>query len=168
MAQYTDPRINKLKGSMSEYPTSARVVFPGLSLHRKPKPIPITFELVEEYVLYLNPEISIDVMKSSLRKRELVYARRVAFYLSYNYVYSQPGLSEVGSRFNRDHSCVVHSNKKMTELASVLRHEKEKLNSVVDGFRMFAINKENNDIDFRFSQQGFQLHQLRGRENFIY
>ncbi|WP_136808083.1 chromosomal replication initiator protein DnaA [Desulfosediminicola flagellatus] len=60
-------------------------------------------------------KVSVDDMKSRSRKRQLTFPRQVAMYLCRKY--TDDSLAEIGRAFNRDHSTVMHSIKKVTNLS---------------------------------------------------
>ncbi len=58
-------------------------------------------------------KISVSDMISRSRKKSIAFPRQVSMYLARKY--TNQGLAEIGSAFNRDHSTVLHSIKVITE-----------------------------------------------------
>lgn len=84
-------------------------VLPGLLIPGRG----VSFNLIEHVVLNAfdsNNEETMLAIKSSSRKRQYAELRQAIFYFSYLYLKSYP-LSEIGKKYNRDHSTVLHSVK---------------------------------------------------------
>lgn len=73
----------------------------------------LTVEMISELIAK-QFNISITDMCSRSRKKKLTFPRQVAMYLCRKY--TEDSLAEIGRAFNRDHSTVMHSIKKVTNL----------------------------------------------------
>lgn len=73
----------------------------------------LTIEMISELIAR-QFKVSISDMKSRSRKRTLTFPRQVAMYLCRKF--TDDSLAEIGRAFNRDHSTVMHSIKKVTNL----------------------------------------------------
>ena len=74
----------------------------------------LTIEMISELIAR-QFKVSINDMRSRSRKRRLTFPRQMAMYLCRKY--TDDSLAEIGRAFNRDHSTVLHSVKKVTDLA---------------------------------------------------
>ena len=75
----------------------------------------LTIEMISE-LISRQFKVSVADMKSRSRKRALAFARQMAMYLCRKY--TDDSLAEIGRAFNRDHSTVLHSIKKVTTLSA--------------------------------------------------
>jgi len=77
-------------------------------------------------------------MKSKMKKEEIVEVRQIAMYFLRKY--TRLSLKNIGSHFgNRDHSTVIHSLKKVQDLAEVEKYYKKQLDNLEKKLP-FAIN----------------------------
>lgn len=74
----------------------------------------LTVEMISELIAR-QFQVSIKDMRSKSRKRVLTFPRQMAMYLCRKY--TDDSLADIGKAFNRDHSTVLHSIKKVTNLA---------------------------------------------------
>jgi len=74
----------------------------------------LTIEMISELIAR-QFRVSVAEMKSRSRKRALAFPRQVAMYLCRKY--TDDSLADIGRAFNRDHSTVLHSIKKVTNLS---------------------------------------------------
>jgi len=75
----------------------------------------LTIEMITE-LISRQFRVSISDMKSRSRKKVLTFPRQVAMYLCRKY--TDDSLADIGRAFNRDHSTVLHSIKKVTNLSA--------------------------------------------------
>ena len=73
----------------------------------------LTPQMISEFV-GSQFKVSMKDMQSRSRKKSLTFARQVAMYLSRKH--TTESLADIGKIFNRDHSTVLHSIKKVTDL----------------------------------------------------
>ena len=74
----------------------------------------LTIDMISELIAR-QFKVSIADMKSRSRKRSLAFPRQVAMYLCRKY--TEDSLADIGRAFNRDHSTVLHSIKKVTTMS---------------------------------------------------
>lgn len=72
----------------------------------------LTPELIRDFVAQ-QFKVSLEDIQSKSRKKEISFPRQVSMYLSRKH--TEKALSDIGRAFNRDHSTVVHSLKRITE-----------------------------------------------------
>jgi len=83
-------------------------------------------------------KVSVADMKSKRKKEEIVEVRQIAMYFLRKY--TRLSLKNIGSHFgNRDHSTVIHSLKKVQDLAEVEKYYKKELD-ILEKKLPFAIN----------------------------
>jgi chromosomal replication initiator protein len=71
----------------------------------------LTPELIRDFIAQ-QFQVSLDDIQSKSRKKEVAFPRQVSMYLSRKH--TERALSDIGRAFNRDHSTVVHSVKRIT------------------------------------------------------
>lgn len=98
----------KLIGGHIEMDMIREVVANVVGTHK-----PLTIEMVSELIA-AQFKVSIKEMQSRSRKRRLTFPRQVAMYLCRKH--TDDSLADIGRAFNRDHSTVLHSIKKVTNL----------------------------------------------------
>ena len=74
---------------------------------------PLTVEMISELIAG-QFNVSIKEMQSKSRKKKLAFPRQVAMYLCRKH--TEDSLADIGRAFNRDHSTVLHSIKKVTNM----------------------------------------------------
>ena len=74
----------------------------------------LTPDLLLHRVYYVTG-ISVSDMKSKCRKREIVTARQVFFYLARE-TFPKMGLKTLGAMLDKDHATVIHSSKAVKDL----------------------------------------------------
>lgn len=75
----------------------------------------LTIEMISDLIAR-QFKVSVSDMKSRSRKKSLAFPRQIAMYLCRKY--TDDSLAEIGRAFNRDHSTVMHSIKKVTSLSA--------------------------------------------------
>lgn len=75
----------------------------------------LTIEMISDLIAR-QFKVSVDDMKSRSRKKTLTFPRQIAMYLCRKF--TDDSLAEIGRAFNRDHSTVLHSIKKVTTLSA--------------------------------------------------
>lgn len=75
----------------------------------------LTVEMISELIAR-QFNVSVSDMKSRSRKKSLAFPRQVAMYLCRKY--TDDSLADIGRAFNRDHSTVLHSIKKVTTMSA--------------------------------------------------
>ncbi|MCK5230518.1 MAG: chromosomal replication initiator protein DnaA, partial [Desulfobulbaceae bacterium] len=89
----------------------------------------LTLEIIRDFVAD-QFKVSVSDLQSKSRKKTISFPRQVSMYLARKY--TKEGLDNIGRAFNRDHSTVVHSVRKITEQMSRnsnIRSQVEFLNS---------------------------------------
>ena len=89
----------------------------------------LTLEIIRDFVAD-QFKVSVSDLQSKSRKKTVSFPRQVSMYLARKY--TKEGLDNIGRAFNRDHSTVVHSVRKITEQMarnSSIRSQVEFLNS---------------------------------------
>jgi chromosomal replication initiator protein len=77
---------------------------------------PMTIEYITKKV-FANRGVSLSMLDSKTRKREIVLARQIAMYFSKNLVIPTPSLSTIGGQIgNKDHATVLHACKTIHNL----------------------------------------------------
>lgn len=74
---------------------------------------PLTVEMISELIAG-QFQVSVKEMQSRSRKKRLTFPRQIAMYLCRKH--TDDSLTDIGRAFNRDHSTVLHSIKKVTNL----------------------------------------------------
>lgn len=74
----------------------------------------LTVEMISELIA-TQFQVSMKELQSKSRKKKLTFPRQIAMYLSRKH--TDDSLAEIGKVFNRDHSTVLHSIKKVSNLA---------------------------------------------------
>ncbi len=72
----------------------------------------LTPEMIRDFVAGQFKVSMTDIMSKS-RKKQVAFPRQISMYLSRKY--TEKALTDIGKAFNRDHSTVVHSVRKITE-----------------------------------------------------
>jgi chromosomal replication initiator protein len=75
----------------------------------------LTIEMISELIAR-QFKVSVSDMQSKSRKKTLTFPRQVAMYLCRKY--TDDSLADIGRAFNRDHSTVMHSIKKVTTMSA--------------------------------------------------
>lgn len=75
----------------------------------------LTIEMISELIAR-QFKVSVSEMQSKSRKKTLTFPRQVAMYLCRKY--TDDSLADIGRAFNRDHSTVMHSIKKVTTMSA--------------------------------------------------
>lgn len=75
----------------------------------------LTIEMISDLIAR-QFKVSVSDMKSRSRKKTLAFPRQIAMYLCRKY--TDDSLADIGRAFNRDHSTVMHSIKKVTSLSA--------------------------------------------------
>lgn len=132
-----DTNIRELEGALISLLAQA-------SLTRKEIDLPLAKQMMKNFVKHASKEISIeyiqklvcefysisvDVVKSKTRKREIVQARQIAMYFAKDL--TKASLKNIGSHFgNRDHSTVIHACQTVNDLVDTdkkFRHDVEEI-----------------------------------------
>jgi chromosomal replication initiator protein len=74
----------------------------------------LTIQMISELIAR-QFKVSVTDMQSRSRKKQLTFSRQVAMYLCRKF--TDDSLAEIGRAFNRDHSTVLHSIKKVTNMS---------------------------------------------------
>ncbi|MEA2084584.1 MAG: chromosomal replication initiator protein DnaA [Thermodesulfobacteriota bacterium] len=89
----------------------------------------LTLEIIRDFVAD-QFKVTVSDLQSKSRKKAVSFPRQVSMYLARKY--TKEGLDNIGKAFNRDHSTVVHSVRKITEQMvrnSTIRGQVEFLNN---------------------------------------
>ncbi len=71
----------------------------------------MTPELIRDFIAQ-QFQVSLEEIQSKSRKKDIAFPRQISMYLSRKH--TEKALSDIGRAFNRDHSTVVHSVKRIT------------------------------------------------------
>ena len=74
------------------------------------------------------------------RKRNLVEARQVIFYIAYKKI-NGLSLAQIGAKFNKDHATVLYGIKMVQNLCDTNKEFKEKVDQALVKFSMIERNK---------------------------
>jgi chromosomal replication initiator protein len=88
------------------------------------RPAQISGETIRDFV-GCQFRVSVEELKSRSRKRAVTFPRQVAMFLTRKY--TEESLADIGSRYNRDHSTVLHSIKVITRDMSRKTSVKEQM-----------------------------------------
>ena len=75
----------------------------------------LSAELIRDFIAR-HFRVSVADLQSKSRKKTITFPRQLSMYLARKY--TEQGLMEIGKAFNRDHSTVLHSVRKITEAIS--------------------------------------------------
>lgn len=75
----------------------------------------LSAELIRDFIAR-HFKVSVADLQSKSRKKTITFPRQLSMYLARKY--TEQGLMEIGKAFNRDHSTVLHSVRKITEAIS--------------------------------------------------
>jgi len=99
------------------------------ALNQKEIDIELTNQVIENFVNHISKEItveniqklvaehfgiSVDILKTKSRKRDVVVARQLSMYFAKEF--TQKSLKHIGQRFDKDHSTVLYSHKAVRNL----------------------------------------------------
>jgi len=121
-----DYLARKLKGDIRRVESAIIGIKAKSSLRKQPPDMEIVKEVLSGFISCDNElsgksicelirdqfNVSEEALKSRSRKRSITYPRQIAMYLTRKY--TQESLADIGGRYNRDHSTVLHAIKVIT------------------------------------------------------
>ena len=126
--------------------------------------IPVTTDVIIDFVLSLYPFTTIEKIRSKDRHKDLLAIRHLLVILIHHFSMDGPSLANTGKYVNRDHCSVLHVLNKESNLQSVYKSEFAKFNSIVDKLRQYIWEKQALDPDFNQKQEIRRMEKNKARK----